>query len=80
MSVPRCALQFQLRILQTVADLIVADLVVLGAERYIEAAFESRDLRIAKLLQLAGCRRVMSMTIDDHDQYMRAGLSTRIRR
>ena len=73
------ALQLQLRILQTVANLIVGDF-FLSVEWYIEAGLQACDLGIAKLLQLAGSGRVMAVAVDDHDQYIRVGLSTRMRR
>ncbi len=74
-----CALQFQLRVLQAVADLIVAD-DARGGQRYVDAGLEPGNLFIAKLLQRSGRRRVVAMTIDDHRcvQYMRVGFSTRI--
>src|ERR1700744_5619596 len=72
------ALQLQLRILQAVANLIVGDF-FLRIERHIEAGFQARDLRIAKLLQLARSRRVVTVAVDDHAQYIRVGLSTRMR-
>src|ERR1700722_2567930 len=65
-------LQLQLRILQAVANLIVGDF-FLRDERYIETGLQTRDLRIAKLLQLAGSRRVMTVAVDDHSQYTRVG-------
>ena len=67
------ALQLQLRILQAVANLIVADF-CLSVERDIETRFQACELRIAKFLQRAGRRGVVTVAIDDHDQYIRVGI------
>src|SRR5271155_3938106 len=74
-----CTLQFELCVLQAVADLIVAD-DARGAQRHVDAGLEPRNLFIAKLLQRRGRRGVVAVTIDDHRwvQYMRVGFSTRI--
>ncbi len=58
-------LQFQLGILQAVANLIVADL-GLREQRDVDAAFQRRDLLVAKLLQRAGRGGVVAMAVDDH--------------
>ena len=72
------ALQLQLRVLQAVANLIVRDF-FLGVERHVDAGFQARDLRFAKLLQFAGGCCVVTVAVDDHDQYIRVGLSTKMR-
>src|SRR5580698_6006950 len=59
------ALQFQLRLLQTLAQLIVAD-ARSGYRRSIACLLESLDLRVAKPLQLPRRGRVVPVTIDDH--------------
>src|SRR5580700_6863895 len=57
-------LQLQLRVLQALAQLVIADAWRCYAPRL--AALEGVDLRVAKGLQLLRRRRVMAMAIDDH--------------
>src|ERR1700722_4171196 len=59
------ALQLQLRILQAVANLIVADS-CLRAQRDVDVGFQPCDLPVTELLQRGRRGRVMTVTIDDH--------------
>ena len=61
------ALQLQLGVLQAVANLVVADLGQSG-QRDVDAAFESRDLLIAKGLQPRRRRGVVTVAIDNHEK------------
>ena len=62
------ALQFQLRALQALADLVVADAEVLvgGAAGGIR---QRRELAVAEDGQLLRCRRVVAVAVDDHRRF-----------
>src|SRR6267154_1075299 len=75
-------LQLELGVLQALANLVVADR-RLRVQGEVQALFQTRDLRVAKFLQRARRRGVVTVTIDDHGgprapnvqsrQYMRFG-------
>ena len=67
------ALEPELRLLQALADLIVTHF--RQWRRHV-----SRDLRLAELLQLSGCRGVVPVTVDDHPSVFSRRSSVRIRR
>jgi hypothetical protein len=58
-------LQLQLRIFQTVANLVVADRRLRGGGQ-IDLLLQARDLRVAECLQRLRRGRVVAMAIDDH--------------
>src|ERR1017187_3236891 len=64
------ALQFELRFLEAVADLIVADARALQRCRALRAC-EPAKLRIAKRLQRSRRGRVVAMAVDDHESLSR---------
>src|ERR1700678_1029896 len=84
-------LQLELGALQALANLIVADRRPCR-QRNVDAVLETGNLRVAKFLQRTRRGGVVTVTIDDHIasglapnscrslQYMRVGLSTRMRR
>ena len=69
---PALALQLQLRALQAGADLVVADVQSVAGRRQ-GGVLESGDLCVPELLQLAWCRGVVPVTINDHERPARLG-------
>src|ERR1700733_621163 len=59
------ALQLELRILQAVADLIIADR-RLRTRGNVKTAFKAGELFVAEFLKRGGRSRVVAMAIDDH--------------
>ncbi len=62
---PALALHLELRVLEALADLVVAD-DELGALRRLRRVVERGDLPLAPRLELRGCGRVVAVAVDDH--------------